>query len=106
MSDKSSVPAPGPERNAISDHSLKDDIEQIYMCAEDYKSLDAQSKKMIMSFIIGGQSLDFYYGGWVALFQVFTMAHIANNQLQDSIRPVVCGYAHKIISLVNESVRK
>jgi hypothetical protein len=104
-------PAASSSRNAVSDHTLLDDIEQIHSCAEEYARLTASERADIAEFIIDGQKIDFYYGSWVALFQVFTMVHIAsmregggaNTNMRDALRPILYGHAHKIVEMIRES---
>lgn len=90
------------ERNPLASRSLHADMPDIRRYAEMYEELDDMHKKYLPEYIAEGMSLDYYHGAYVNAYQLFTMAHLANNDLSITIKCLLYAIARKIVGVCTD----
>ena len=91
-------------RNAITDHTLDADMPMIEDLAKEFASLTDMEKYTLSMYVLENQSLDFYYGMFVAMSQLFAVVMVAEDDASDgmsaSIKAIMCAVAEKILTLM------
>ncbi len=87
--------------SAIETHTLDDDLPFIRDYAKKYEEIDPNTRKVLERYIFPGQTLDYYYGSYIATFQLFTMAHMSKNEMAAAIMGLVHTISHKIVSMID-----
>jgi hypothetical protein len=84
------------ERNLLTDHTLESDMPQIKEFAEKYRNLDPQIKAMVDNLMFKDKSQDFYYGMYVAYYQMFVIAATAENDLSETLTWLIYATAYQL----------
>jgi hypothetical protein len=88
--------------NAITDHTLEDDLPMIRDFAKMFDEQEEHVKLVVNQWVFVDKNLDFYYGSYVAYFQAFTMAHQANNEMASSFMPLIHCVSKRIVDVLDK----
>ena len=75
-------------------------MDEIRQFAEKYKALEAGVRNVIDMYVFKDKSLDYYYGMYIASYQIFVMANCAESDITCSIMWLIYAISAKIVQLV------
>lgn len=94
------------KNNAITDHTLDDDLVMIREYAKRYDDTDPDVRKILDKYVFPGKTLDYYYGNYISMFHAFVMAHQSKNEMAPALVGILHAISKKIVTTIDEAKKE
>lgn len=88
-------------RNPLVDHTIDDDLKYIREYASKYTELDDNVRERLDQYVFDGKDLQYYYGAYVATYQLFVMGFMSNNDMTSVMTSMIYVLSHRIVNLLD-----